>query len=197
MRYTTCILSIGLVSLFTSFPEHRAILQREQLFSFSSNKPIQNSAATLERREGKIELDIDTRNLPKGAYTVWWVIFNDPNLCDEACGLEDLESGVGGTAVFFATGGLVKENGLGSFNAQAFERTLPKGFDQVLVSNESLENIFLADIILVIRHHGRAVPGLENIQTTQFNGGCDVNLCQNLQFTLFKGTKSMPSSSIE
>ena len=53
--------------------------------------PQNRGTSDLVRTVDGISMNIDTTDLPVGAYSVWWVIFNDPSKCsDGACGENDV-----------------------------------------------------------------------------------------------------------
>jgi hypothetical protein len=47
---------------------------------------VEDSTATLASTDGGLGLFFNTKNLPKGSYTVWLVIYNDPHKCTNAGG---------------------------------------------------------------------------------------------------------------
>src|SRR5918996_1049978 len=47
--------------------------------------------ARLQRRRDGIMFDVHTTRLESEApYTVWWIVFNNPDACVDACGGDDL-----------------------------------------------------------------------------------------------------------
>ena len=66
-------------------------------------EPTKGGFSILHRGKDWISYNIHTTGLPAGAYTNWWVIFNNPDGCDGECGLSDLAPG--NPSVFWATGG--------------------------------------------------------------------------------------------
>ncbi len=162
------------------------ILQTSQVSHFEPGFgfPIHNSLATLHRTEDGVELKLDTK-LPEGAYTTWWVIFNDPEFCVDGCDAGDLEIPEVNASLFWATGEVVGDNGMGSFSAQLLEGELPQGSDQV-VFGEGLVDSFSAEIHPIVRSHGPVDPEQVEEQITTFNGGCPPEGCKDVQFAVFR-----------
>ena len=80
--------------------------------------------AMLRRGSNWIQANALTSGLPPGAYTMWWVIFNNPSSCISPipglslCGEADLGNPAAETSIFWADGNIVTANGLGAFSAQ-------------------------------------------------------------------------------
>ena len=183
---------LGISILFFSNPAYGAVLQRSDVFSFENNLPIEDATATLERREDDVEFSLNT-TLDSGAYTVWWVIFNNPEFCVDGCGVDDLGILEVNASAFWATGAVVEDDNVGIFNAQLGENQLPTGDDRVLFG-DGLTDSFEAEIHLIARTHGDVLPGQVEQQITTFNGGCPPNECRNVQFAVFEAV-SVPESS--
>lgn len=160
-----------------------ATLQTSQVSAFDTKLPIHDAFAVLERNEDGVELTLDT-DLPPGAYTVWWVVFNNPEFCVDGCGSDDFERPEVDASSFWATGEVVGDEGGITFNAQILEGELPTGSDQVTLG-DGLEDSFSAEIHPIVRTHGSVIPGLEEEQISTFNGGCPPNECENVQFAVF------------
>ncbi|MDJ0570949.1 MAG: hypothetical protein QNJ53_18140 [Pleurocapsa sp. MO_192.B19] len=160
-----------------------AALQTSQVSALDTRLPIHDAFAVLERSEDGVELTLDTE-LPPGAYTVWWVVFNNPEFCVDGCGSDDLERSAVNASSLWATGEVVGDEGSVTFSAELLEGELPTGLDQVTLGN-GLVDSFSAEIHPIIRSHGSVIPGLEEEQTTTFNGGCPPNECENIQFSVF------------
>ncbi len=184
---------LGISILFFSNPAYGAVLQRSDVFSFENNLPIENATATLDRREDNVEFNFNT-TLEPGAYTVWGVIFNNPEFCVDGCGADDVGILEVNASSFWATGAIVEDDNVGIFNAQLGENQVPTGEGQVLFG-EGLTDSFDAEIHLVARTHGDVLPGQVEQQITTFNGGCPPNECLNVQFAVFEAVSTPESSS--
>jgi hypothetical protein len=148
------------------------------LFSFA-NESVQG-VTTLVRTDTGVSATIDDFQLEPGhAYSVWWVIFNDPEYCSGGvCGEDDIFDEDGNVVLteaadisaLNATGGVADGAG-----RAFFEASLPKGDTgpyQVLFG-DGLVDPMGAEVHLVVRSHGPALTGdaLEG-QLTTFGGSC-------------------------
>jgi len=144
---------------------------------------VQGSSSTLVRRADGVMMELSTRNLAAGAYTVWWVIFNNPESCTAPiaalgtnCGEADLSVPAVNASVFFAAGGVVGANGNGHFSAQLGEHTLPNGLGQVVIPGTpgGLDDAEKAEIHLVVHYHGPASSNAALLaeQISTFGAGC-------------------------
>lgn len=100
---------------------------------FSDDSVVPGSVSTLIRGFDRVGVTIDTRMLAKKApYTVWWIVFNNPEQCMEpcACGEVDLGDPEVNAGVFWATGRLSDKFGQASFSGFTEEFALPEGDDQ-------------------------------------------------------------------
>ena len=119
--------------------------------------PKTRGTSDLVRSVDGISINIDTSDLPVGAYTTWWIIFNDPSGCsDGACGENDVLPPPGTTAakvsVLWATGGIVGPDRMGHFSA-----SLGVGADAApgqLLFGDGLTNPMGAEVHMAVRYHG-------------------------------------------
>ena len=151
--------------------------QRSQPFYFADpdhtlGELVPDARAQLGRTPNGISAQINTRDLDRGAYTVWWIVWNDPSECTNGCGEDDL--GVPGNFVGFATGGGVGASGNGGFGASL--RVGDEGVpgETLLVSNDGmgLTDPADAEVHLVVRYHGPIVPAEMPGQIKTFAGAC-------------------------
>ncbi|YAF95253.1 MAG: hypothetical protein AB3A66_22215 [Nodularia sp. CChRGM 3473] len=192
----------SLLALFSvvsvASPVKAAILQTSPILELSNLNPVSNAVGTLTRRQESIEVNLNTQELPEGAHTVWWVIFNDPSFCVDGCGEDDFANPDVEASVIWATGNVVDNTGIGNFNAQLSKNVIPGDF---LFGNGLLDS-FKAEIHTVIRWHGEAStnPIILNEQLTTFNGGCTTTPgdglfpCEDRQVAVFQQV-SIPESS--
>lgn len=120
---------------------------------------IEGSLSTLLRRSHKIEMRVDTLELPPGVYTIWWHIMNNVDVNDP-----NFES------ILWATYSIVDASGEGSFDADLREGEHP-GF---VFTGNGLLNAEGADVELFVRYHGplRDDPEVRTLQITHPFGGC-------------------------
>jgi hypothetical protein len=122
--------------------------------------PGSNSFASLKRGKNYLQFNIHTTDLPQGAYTVWWVIFNETTSCTGGgaggvCGEPDLFLPT--TAVVWATSKVVQTNGVGNFSDRIYvgeKRVVNPILGEDLTS--PLENPQTAEAHLIIKYHGLA-----------------------------------------
>ncbi len=117
---------------------------------------IEGSMTTLERKNNKISMTIETSELPAGVYTIWW----------------HLETGQPNESILWATYTIVGEDGEGSFSGTLKENKNP-GF---VFLGDGLDDARGADVEMFIRYHGPArfgEPEILNIQLTDPFGGCN------------------------
>jgi hypothetical protein len=148
---------------------------------FDTTKKIPGAYSVLHRNDTGVALEIDTRALPEGTYTVWWVIWNDPGECAAVpCGLGDLF--VPGNDLGFATGGLVSSRN-GKLHVASG------------LSVDDLTNMLLgvgltdphaAEIHMVVQWHGPIVPEVVHEQLQSPPGGtCHPDTgCPDLQSSI-------------
>lgn len=119
--------------------------------------PTDGGKATLKRGKDYIEFDLHTTGLPEGAYTIWYALFNDPAHCsDGMCSEDDLFNPT--TAVMWATGGVVKSDGVGKFHDKLMmdERREPVTQEPMVgeALDVPLQNPQGAEIHLIVKYHG-------------------------------------------
>lgn len=139
--------------------------------------------------------------VPGTVATVWWVVFNNPAAC--TWGAQPFgPNGFGGDGVFrcalgdvlfnalalpsvqFAAGHVIGGSGEADYGGYLGEGDTDGCASPALPCNGLLDSR-TADVHLVIRTHGPAIPGLVDEQLGTFNGGClagepNVGMCKNL-----------------
>lgn len=153
---------------------------------------VAGAEATLVTGERGASFTIHTGSLKPGeAYTVWWVIFNDPAACTTnpagpiRCGAGDVPRAGVRASLQYGAGHVVGESGVGNF-AGSLREGDTSGCQPVLPCNAGLEDATSAEIHLVVRTHGAAAPGYVPDQIGSFNGGCNAGepnegKCKNVQ----------------
>lgn len=129
-----------------------------------------------------------TSELPsREALTLWWVVFNNPQGCSDPCGEDDIfvngDPTEGLNAAGIAAADIVAayaDGVVGNKNGRAFMSAwLSQG---ALVSEiifgvgPTLKDAHAAEVHLVARSHGPAIPGMIKVQTGSYAGGCEVFL---------------------
>ncbi|MGH8203765.1 MAG: hypothetical protein ACREST_04095, partial [Steroidobacteraceae bacterium] len=142
------------------------------------NGPDVVGASVLTRYNTFIEATVSTTGLAaNGAYSIWWVVFNNPQFCVAGCGLDDLP--VGATPISngdprvrasLLWGGGFVANGTGAAEVRALlERNKAPGEVRF---GPGLKRPRGAELHIVLRSHGPAVAGEVADQIGRFDGGC-------------------------
>jgi hypothetical protein len=182
--------SIALVSCFIcgaalTARADQPTYQTANIFQFMNPANQLGGAATLFRYKQGVEMRIATSGLnPNAAYTVWWVVFNNPAACVGGCGLDDLSNPAARAAVFYAAGFVTGADGTGNVAAYLGTGALPEGIDVVMGSGLEPGNGYTAEIHVVVRTHGAINPGHVAEQIGSFNGACNPS-CGNQQAAMF------------
>jgi hypothetical protein len=148
-------------------------------------------------------LSVDAEELvPGDVYTVWWIVFNNPEGCDteNGCGEDDIfnEDGtmnVDGVreakiAAGYATANVAKANGTAEFGARLEQGDTTS--DHQILFPAGLEGAALltanpvdAEVHLIFQSHGQARGGPQLLkQLTYDKTGC-TPFCEDVQFTVF------------
>lgn len=173
----------------------------ERLPDFGGGEVIGTSTLIRDAAESRVSMSLNTRELRRNApYTVWWVVFNNPDMCETACACGDADFANAediGIGVFWATGRASDRFGQAVFAAQVDEDELPQGEDQVplfdgVAFDSPIEDADAAEIHLVVRAHGRRIPSRFEEQISQFNGGCPPRECVDVQFSVHRSPTCTP-----
>lgn len=153
-----------------------------------------DGTTVLTRSKSGVGFLFNTTDLePNAPYTVWWVTFNRPRRCFEPyrCGADDFGNPSAQPGVFFATGRVADARGQANFAAQVDYGELPEGEDQIPFPDLDRPIWPGAEIHLVVRAHGSALPDPDGLmdQLTQFNGGCPPNDCVDVQVSIHLAKK--------
>lgn len=153
------------------------------VYKFEDGSAVAGAEATLSRTRDGVTTTLNTDELKAGhAYTMWWVVFNNPKECEfgmpglTTCGEGDVFGAPFGetkvkVSVQFAAGNIVGGTGMVSLGARLQEYTIPSGHGQ-LVFGSGLKDSRKAEIHLVVRDHGPVVAGMEELQITSFGAAC-------------------------
>jgi hypothetical protein len=155
---------------------------------FADEKKVEATSSTFLRSDDAVSVRVDTMQLAPGAYTLWWVAFNNPVFCQDTCRADDLTRPEAGAMATYATGDVVREDGNATFVAKLREGDIsgaPPEFAHFPAAKDGLINTRKAEIRVVIRNHGPASDDPEKLyeQLTTLNGGCD-GPCKNVQFAI-------------
>ena len=169
-------------------------LSTVEVFEFGNPDNL-TGASWLTRGSDFLEMGISTTGLKPDAYTVWWVIFNEPTNCNaDGCNENDIfidgspangpnkeSRAAARISALWATGFIVGEGGVANVSAR-YQKGFPPG---QVIYGPGVEDINKAEIHLVIRTHGEPLPGEVGTQITNVNGGCNPK-CHPVQAAVYK-----------
>ena len=139
-------------------------------------------SAQLVRNANGITANFSANDLTPGfAYTIWWVIWNIPELCGTPNACTDADFGNADDVqveVMYAGGHVVGNSGFGKFSGHLNEDDASGSINDLfgLPSYGGLQDALGAEVHVVLRNHGPAVPGLVNEQIGSYPGGCETDL---------------------
>ncbi len=140
--------------------------------------PTGHGESKLLRRKNGIEYKIRTTGLPPGAYTNWLVVINNPEECsDGVCDFDDVfNNPATNSSGFWATGGVVGDDGVGRFRARIKVGEISSDPRQHLFG-PGLLNPKGAEFHIIIKYHGPVSedPDEFYLQTHTLKGACDQN----------------------
>ena len=141
---------------------------------------VPGASSTLHRSPNGVTINIKTSQLEPGdAVTVWWVIFNNPEECIDGCNGPDLGVPAVEASALYTAGNVIGGNGKGNFSGHLQEGdTTGALFGPGLIDSQK------AEIHMIVRTHGAAIPGLIPEQIQTFGGGCEINTCSDVQFSV-------------
>ncbi|MEH6537130.1 MAG: hypothetical protein V7719_12100 [Psychroserpens sp.] len=144
----------------------------------------ESGTSTLHRSKNGVTINFKVENLTPGyAYTLWWVIWNNPGNCGVPNACLDTDFGIAdqvAVEVLYATGHVIGNSGKGNFSAHLSvgddSGSINSLFGLPPAGGLQSGNAFGAEVHAVLRSHGPAVPGVVDEQINSYNGGCAVQL---------------------
>lgn len=209
MQVNSLFRSLAIIALLlTSFAFGSSAQAAEQhsttkVSMLSDGSAVQGAWSKLQRNDSSVSTTLHTSKLPSGhAVTMWWLVFNHPEHCTNGsgtarCGDDDLlmrggDQKVEGT-VLRAAGHVIGGSGVGNYGAKL---SVGDTSGVLMSAGPGLTNPQGAEIHLVVRTHGPAIPKLIDEQLSTFGGGCNnvppgtgtpgPNTCKNLQIAVHK-----------
>ncbi len=152
---------------------------------------INRAKSKIKRYEDRIDIRINTRELPPGAYTVWMMTFDNPEACSDLdCGEDDIfldmltadrrlnrdQIEAAQISGFWVTGGIAGSDGRAYFAETIEIGNLPGRLLFGPSDGNYFENPQGADIMFQIRYHGNPAWGMPEqlgLQISTFKGYCD------------------------
>jgi hypothetical protein len=166
----TCLLALSVAGSVAARADHQTVPMVWHPQTGLSGSVDPDAQATLVRRPDGVSFSIRTRQLrPHHAYTVWFVVVNNPEACAaRPCSGQDIvlnldtdaqvTYGAGHVSGGSGTGGFA-----GSFQAGPIEGWLP---------NDDPWDPMTAEIQLVINDHGAKLPAFMPEMTHTYRAGC-------------------------
>ena len=136
-----------------------------------------SGSSTLYRTDDTITATLEATDLIAGhAYTLWVLVFNQPENCGAApCALSDLKN-VPAKAEMLSGSGLVADaNGKGIFSCNIMENDGTSSINDRLgmpIDVGGIWNAQTAEVHLIVRSHGPAISGQVIDQISSYGGGC-------------------------
>lgn len=182
-----------------------AVHQNSDVRWFADGEVVEGASASLLRNPSGVRMTIKTNDLTAGdTFTIWWVIFNNPDECENPvgelteCSEPDLFNPATGPSILYAAGNIVGGNGKSNFGGALQVNDIDgcqPPWDGLDLCGDGLEDPYDAEIHLVVRTHGPKVPGMVDEQINTFAGACTPessfgagdgpNECADLQFAAF------------
>jgi len=146
--------------------------------------------STLKRHDDDVSMTFRAYETePRETFTIWWVVFNNPDACigpcgdddifidgDSAGGLNEAQIEAADIVVAYATGKVATPRGRATFTAALDENEAP-GTREIIVGDDvTLKDASVAEIHLVARSHGPVIAGKVDEQIGSYAGGCEVFL---------------------
>lgn len=137
--------------------------------------------SVLRRTKNGLTINYKSNELMPGhAYTMWWVIFNNPEACaTQPCSMDDFMNEEVKTVLLYGAGHLVGQSGKGNFSSHIKVGDDTGSINELLglpeVDGLMEGNAFTAEVHMILRSHGPAIPGQINEQISTFPGGCEVD----------------------
>lgn len=157
---------------------------------------IRGARSELVRSADEICMEIKTKDLPEGASTIWWILFDDPDNCTAGSGFGGGNCGAADPrSIFWAAGNVVGPNGEGHFNTCIGVGEVPNPAQCIFDSDAGeceWDNPNAEIHIILGRYHGMAVytdPTVLGGQISTFQGYCaeafpDTGGCPDLQLAI-------------
>ncbi len=144
----------------------------------------QAGTAKLIRTDSKVSMNCKINGLTPGyAYTIWWVIWNNPEFCGNPNQCMEPDFGNADAVqveVMYAAGHVIGNTGKGNFGGSLNENDDSGSINDLfgLPGYGGLLDARAAEVHLVLRNHGPSIPGQVNEQINSYLGGCtSCSLC--------------------
>jgi len=179
MKMKTIIITGIIASICFGSPAYsygyKKLVSYKSLLDFDDNSiRIRRAWSKVVRKDGSMCMSINTRQLPEGSYTNWWLIYNNPENCaSKTCGVPDLFNPSVNATLMFAAAGIVGPNKKSIFSGCVDEGELTH---EVLIGTDGVADVKKADVQVVVRYHGPSKfddPLGLGEQVSVEQGGCE------------------------
>ena len=181
------------------FSQPLAAESMSAVYRFADGSAVEGSSSVLTRSMDGVSTTFLTTATPGDAYTIWWVVFNDPEHCTGGvCDDDDVLPPPGnvqaGVSVLYASGRVADMMGKAEFGAR-----LKVGDTSGAVFGPGLMDSVNAEIHVVLRTHGQAMadPTMLHEQISTFNGGCPPSDCVDEQFAVHQASQDRALRTME
>jgi hypothetical protein len=155
--------------------------------TLDASTPVAGSARVIRTSRGMTATLRSSGLSPGTAVSLWWVVFNHPEKCATSpCTAADLKNPEVMPDMLGNPGQVIGQDGNASLTGQiAMGNTDHSYISPVMgMPPVGLMDPMGAEVHLVLRSHGPAIPGMVDEQTSTFNGGCPPNTCGNARFSI-------------
>ena len=160
----------------------------------------------LTRTEGMILITLEAANLmPGDAHTLWWIVFNTPEGCSDACGEDDIFNPDGslnvegvlsaGITVSNATGNIAKADGTLEFGGRLIRNGGANGHQVVFTPYDfgadatTAYQLYAsaeadAEVHVIVQSHGQSRGGIKLLEQLAYIESNCTPECEDRQFAV-------------
>ncbi len=168
------------------------------VFDFVGPTLVPGASSKITRNSRGVTATLNTSGLmPGNAYTMWMVVFNEPDECATTpCTGDDVAPGTAAVVdVIYVAGNVVGSSGTATFSGRRAAGDNSKSlFTQLGADAPGLIDPRVAPMHLVVRDPGPAIPGQHPSQLQTFDAACTpassfglgsgANVCADVQFSI-------------
>lgn len=205
VAFVSSMVALGLSGLASA----GEMKQSTTMHWFEDLSVVEDAQAELVRMDNGIYMKANTNGLEPGhVVTMWYVVFNNPEMCSGGeCGEDDVFNlNADGSFIFNEDGSppinmeaweavklsLLRADGLlvGEDGKAEFRGHLPVGDTTEAVAGPGLLDPYKAEVHAVLRSHMEPQPGMYSDMLNSMNAGCSEVFpnepCHDPQFAIFK-----------